>query len=263
MAMRALALGVVSLSVAAVSAADRYPAASGGDIEITPMLHSSVQLEHAGVVVHVDPWSAGDLAAAKPADLILISDTPVHHLDVAAIKRLRKPGAPVVIPAAAMKQVPDGVVLANGQSRTFGGVRVDSIAAYDLTPGAPEHPKGEANGYVVTIGGRRIYFAGVTQCVPELRALRDIDVAFMPMNIPPERMTPKEAADCVKALRPKAVYTYHYDQDYTALLGNPQATLRGVPGGLTVAQSLQAFRDALRGQPVEVRSGNWYPERRK
>jgi len=260
--MRTVALGVVFLSVVAISAADRYPAASGGDIQITPLMHSSVQLEHAGSVIQVDPWSAGDLSAMKQADLILISDTPIHHLDVAAIGRLRKPGAPVVIPASAKAQVPDGRVLANGQSATFGGVRVESIAAYDLTPGAPEHPKGEANGYVVTLGGRRIYFAGVTQCVPELRALRDIDVAFMPMNIPPARMTPSEAADCVKALRPKAVYTYHYDQDYVALLGNPQATLRGVPGGLTVAQSLQAFREALRGQPVDVRSANWYPERR-
>ena len=65
-----------------------------------------------------------------------------------------------------------------------------------------------------------------------------------------------------KALRPKAVYTYHYDQDYVALLGNPQATLRGIPGGLTVGQSLDRFREALRGQAVEVRSANWYPERR-
>jgi len=260
--MRVLALGVVFLSVVAASAADRYPAASGGDIEITPVIHSSVQLEHAGVVIQVDPWSAGGFSTIKPADLILITDTPAHHLDVAAIKRLHQPGTSVVIPAAARAQVPDGIVLANGQSRTFGAVRVDAIASYDLTPGAPEHPKGEANGYVVTLGGRRIYFAGVTQCVPELKALRDIDVAFMPLNIPPNRMSPSESADCVKALRPKAVYTYHYDQDYTALLGNPQATLRGIPGGLTVAQSLQAFRDALRGQPIEVRSANWYPERR-
>jgi len=260
--MRRLALGVVVLSVVTVSAADRYPAASGGTIEITPIIHSSVQLEHAGVVIQIDPWSAGGFSAVKPADLILITDTPAHHLDMAAIKRLHKPGTSVVIPAAAMKEVPDGVVLANGQSRTFGAVRVDAVASYDLTPGAPEHPKGEANGYVVTLGGRRIYFAGVTQCVPELKALRDIDVAFMPLNIPPNRMSPAESSDCVKALKPKAVYTYHYDQDYTARLANPQATLRGIPGGLTVAQSLQAFRDALRGQPVEVRSANWYPERR-
>lgn len=259
--MRVLALGVALLSVVMVSAVDRYPAASGGDIQITPIIHASVQLEHAGTVVHIDPWSAGDLSLAKPADLILITDNPGHHLDVAAIARLRKPGAPVVIPANGKAQLPDGVVLANGRFATFGGVRVESIAAYDLKPGAPEHPKGEANGYLVTLGGRRIYFAGVTECVPELRALKDIDVAFMPMNIPPERMTPAEAADCVKILRPKVVYLNHYDQDYVALIGNPRATLRGLPGGLTVAQSLQAFHDALRGQPVEVRNANWYPQR--
>lgn len=259
--MRALALGVAVLSVVAVSAADRYPAATGGDIQITPIIHASVQLEHAGTVIQVDPWSAGDLAVAKPADLILITDNPGHHLDVAAIKRLRKPGAPVVIAANGKMGVPDGIVLANGRSATFGNVRVESIAAYDIKPGAPEHPKGEANGYLVTLGGRRIYFAGVTECIPELKALQDIDVAFMPMNIPVERMMPADAADCTKILKPKVVYTYHYDQDYVTLIGNPKATLRGIPGGLTIAQTLQAFRDGLKGQPIEVRSANWYPER--
>jgi L-ascorbate metabolism protein UlaG (beta-lactamase superfamily) len=259
--MRALTLGLALLAVVTVSAADRYPAVSGGDIQITPIIHSSVQIEYAGTVIHVDPWSAGDLSAAKPADLILITDNPAHHLDVKAIARLRKPGAPVVIAASGKAGVPDGVVLENGRAATFDGVRVESIAAYDLKPGEPEHPKGEANGYLVTLGGRRIYFAGVTECVPELKALRDVDVAFMPMNIPVERMMPRDAADCVKALKPKVVYVYHYDQDYVSLLGNPNATLRGIPGGLTVAQTLQAFRDALRGQPIDVRNANWYPER--
>lgn len=259
--MRTLALGLALLSVVAVSAADRYPAAGGGDIQITPIIHASVQLEHAGTVIHVDPWSAGDLSVAKPADLILITDNPGHHLDVAAIGRLRKPGAPVVIAANGTSQVPDGIVLANGRSATFGRVRVESIAAYDIKPGEPEHPKGEANGYVVTLGGRRIYFAGVTECVPELKALKDIDVAFMPMNIPVERMMPADAAACVKALKPKVVYVYHYDQDYVSRIGNPQATLRGLPGGLTIARSLQAFREALTGQPIDVRTGTWYPER--
>jgi L-ascorbate metabolism protein UlaG (beta-lactamase superfamily) len=152
-------------------------------------------------------------------------------------------------------------VLANGESATFGNVRVESIAAYDIKPGEPEHPKGEANGYLVTLGGRRIYFAGVTECVPEVKALKEIDVAFMPMNIPVERMMPADAAACTKLLRPRVVYVYHYDQDYVALLGNPKAALRGIPGGRTIPQTLQAFRDALRGESIEVRSANWYPER--
>ena len=82
-------------------------------------------------------------------------------------------------------------------------------------------PKGEANGYVITLGGKRLYFAGVTECVPEVQALKNIDVAFMPMNIPVERMTPAAAAECVKALAPKIVYVYHYDQAARRALVEP------------------------------------------
>src|SRR6185436_18138901 len=120
--------------------ADRVPAA-GGDIEITPILHSSVQIEHAGKVIQVDPWSLGDLSRAKAADLILITDDVGHHLDVKAIAQLRKPGAPVVIAANGKKQVPDGIVLANGESTTAAGIKVEAIAAYDIKQGAPSHPK--------------------------------------------------------------------------------------------------------------------------
>jgi len=242
---------------AAAGAADRVPAA-GGDIEITPFLHSSVQIEHAGKVIQVDPWTVGDLSRAKPADLILVTDDPAHHLDPKAIQQLRKPGAPVVITANGKPKVPDGVVLANGETATPAGVKVEAIAAYDLKPGEPSHPKGEANGYVITIGGKRLYFAGVTECVPEVRALKNIDVAFMPMNIPLQRMTPSATAECVKAFAPKIVYLYHYDQLAAARLVNPKATAEGPAGGLTVAESLQAFKDALRGQAIEVRDARWY-----
>jgi L-ascorbate metabolism protein UlaG (beta-lactamase superfamily) len=252
-----IAVAAVSVLAAAMPAADRFPAA-GGDIEITPLLHASVQLEHAGTVIQVDPWSAADLSRAKPADLILITDDVGHHLDVKAIQRLRKPGAPVVIASNGKTLVPDGVMLLNGQSSTLAGVRVESIAAYDIKPGAPEHPKGEANGYVVTLGGKRIYFAGVTECVPEVKALANIDIAFMPMNIPVERMSPADAAACTKIIQPKVVYVYHYDQDFATRATNPNATLRGLPGGITIAQSLQMFQDAMKGTATEFRLATWY-----
>jgi L-ascorbate metabolism protein UlaG (beta-lactamase superfamily) len=239
-------------------AADRVPA-TGGDIEITPFFHSSVQIEHAGKVIQVDPWSLGDLSRAKHADLILVTDDVGHHLDPKAIQQLRKAGAPVVIAANGKPKVPDGLVLANGETATAAGVKVEAIAAYDIKQGEPSHPKGDANGYVITLGGKRLFFAGVTECVPEVRALKNIDVAFMPMNIPPGRMAPSAAAECVKALAPKIVYVYHYDQVAAARLTNPRATAESPAGGLTVAQSLQAFKDALRGQPIEVRDGRWYP----
>lgn len=248
---------IAALSTAVLVAADRFPA-TGGDIEVTPIIHSSLQIEHAGKVIQIDPWSAGDLSKAKMADLILISDDPGHHLDGKAIAKLRKPGAPVVMPASGKKVVPDGIVLANGESTTQAGVQIESIAAYDLKPGAPEHPKGEANGYVLTIGGKRIYLAGVTECVPEAKAVKNIDIAFMPMNIPPERMVPADAAACTKLLKPKAVYVYHYDQDYAARATNPKANQPGLPGR-TVAQSVQMFADALKGSGIEFKNAVWYP----
>ena len=247
-----------ALLTATLVAADRFPA-TGGDLEITPLIHASLQIEHAGKVIQVDPWSVGDLSRAKMADLILISDDVGHHLDVKAIARLRKPGAPVIIAANGKKGVPDGIVLNNGESTMAAGFLVESIASYDVKPGAPEHPKGDANGYVITIGGKRIYLAGVTECVPELKALKNIDIAFMPMNIPVERMMPAAAAECTKLLKPKVVYTYHYDQDYASRVVNPKAAQPGLAGGITIAQSLQAFKDALKGEPIEVRAGAWYP----
>jgi L-ascorbate metabolism protein UlaG (beta-lactamase superfamily) len=259
MRIKLLLTAVLALTTP-VAASDLVPAA-GGDIEITPIIHSSVQVEYGGKVVQLDPWSAGDLASAKPADLILISDDPGHHLDVKAIERLRKPGAPVVMPATGKAKVPDGIVLPNGEHTVAADVAVESVAAYDIIPGEPSHPKGKANGYVVTLGGKRLYFAAVTECVPEVQALTNIDVAFMPMNIPLGRMTPAAVAECVKIFKPKIVYLYHYDQDYAARITNPRAVPQRLPGGLTVPQTLEAFRNALKGTSIEFRDGAWYPPR--
>lgn len=251
---------VLALCLASRLAAggDRFPA-KGGDIEITPLVHASVQVQYAGKVIQVDPWSFGDLSLARPADLILISDDVGHHLDVKAIAKLRKPGAPVIMPASGKPLVPDGVVLGNGESTTAASIKVESIAAYDIKPGAPEHPKGEANGYVVTLGDKRVYFAGVTECVPEVKALKNIDIAFMPMNIPQERMTPAAVAECVKVLKPAVVYIYHYDQDFASHAIKGPLQPRWIAPGLTVAQSLQVLKDALKGTATEVRLGRWYP----
>lgn len=249
---------IAVLSVISMPAAADRIAASGGDIEITPIIHSSVQLEHRGTVVHVDPWSAGDLSGAKRADLILVTDDVGHHLDLKAIGQLRKPGAPIVIPASAKPKIPDGVVLPNGERTTAAGVAIEAIGAYDISPGEPYHPKGEANGYVVTLGGKRIYFAGVTECVPEIQALKNIEVAFVPTLLPAGRMQPSAAADCVKIVKPRIVYPYHYDQPYVARLTNPKAPA-GTPGA--IAAGIEAFAGALKGSGIDVRLANWYPAR--
>ncbi len=251
--VRSLVSGTVLLAlIASVSSCgaesddEMTSAADGADVEITTFVGSGVQIEFDGTVVHVDP--RGDYTNAKPADLILITDTPVDHLDPNLIEQLRKPGAPVVLPSTPddardagsrerLLQVPDGLVMNNGDVLTLSGVLVEAIPMYDILPGQPFHAKGEGNGYVITLGGKRIYLSGVTECTPEMRSLEDIDIAFVPMNLPNGRMVPLVAAECVKMIRPTVVYPYHY---------------RELP--------IDEFVEALRGEPdIEVRVFDWYP----
>ena len=233
-------------SIGACGAESEGDMASAADVEITAFVGSGVQIEWDGTVIHVDP--RGDYTNAKPADLILITDTPVDHLDPDLIQQLRKAGAPVVLPSTPddardagsrerLLRVPDGLVMDNGDVMTLAGVLVEAVPMYDILPGNPFHAKGEGNGYVITLGGKRIYLSGVTECTPEMRALQDIDIAFVPMNLPNGRMVPLVAADCVKMIRPAVVYPYHY---------------RELP--------IDEFVEALRDEPdIEVRVYDWYP----
>jgi L-ascorbate metabolism protein UlaG (beta-lactamase superfamily) len=145
-----------------------------------------------------------------------------------------------VTPAAVAKSVPGATVIANGETKTVAGVSIEAVPMYNLTRGPAAgqlfHDKGRGNGYVVTLGDQRIYIAGDTECTPEMKALKGIAVAFVPMNLP-YTMTPAEAAACVKAFSPRVVYPYHY---------------RG--------SNLQEFQDGLKGTPVEVRLRDWYAQ---
>ena len=250
--MRGLSAAIAFGLSATILAADKFPAA-GGDIEITTFIHSSIQLEHAGTVVQVDPWSLADLSTAKLADLILVTDDVGHHLDVKAIARLRKPGAPVVIPGVGQILVPDGIVIANGETKEVAGVRIEAVGAYDLTPGEPYHPKGEANGYVITLGGARIYVVGVTECVPEVRAVKNVAIAFFPLNLPLQRMEPDAAIECLRAMAPTVVYPYHYDQDWVTRVG------RGESRPAPTRKGLEELKTALQRDTIEVRIAEWYP----
>lgn len=254
-ALAAAGLAAVAAAALPVFAQDRFPS-TAGDIVVTPMVHASVRLDFAGRTIYLDPWNAVGLGSAPKSDLIIITDndTNKHHMDAAAIAALRAPGGTVVMPASGRSVVPDGVVLPNGSARTFGNVTVESIAAYDIIPGEPAHPKGDANGYMLTMGGTRVYFAGVTECVPEIKALTRIDVAFMPMNLPLGRMKPDAVADCVRIIKPKVVYPYHYDQGYQGRLAG-----RGDANGGAVAEASIATLRGLLAGVSEVRSGRWYP----
>ena len=223
-------------------------AAPEDEVVITPFAGASVQIEYRGTVIHVDPWSRGDYTSAKPADLILVTDTPGDHLDPDLIATLRKPGAPVVVsdrPEEArdegsrerLLELPDATVMDNGDRLELAGIGVEAVPMYDLLPGEPFHAKGEGNGYILTLGETRVYLAGVTECVPEMQQIADIDIAFVPMNLPHGRMPPLAAADCVRMIRPRVVYPYHYRE-----------------------QPIDTFVQALAGEEdIEVRVHDWYP----
>ena len=217
----------IAATLVAANQTDTLPA-SGGEIQITPIMHSSVQVEYAGKVIQVDPVAAydnvdlpllGKFDALKQADLILVTDIHPENLDTAEITKLRKPAVPVVMPAAASTQagtkIPaPTVVMANGDTKNVADVSIEAVPMYNLQhgPKAGElyHPKGRGNGYIVTLGGKRLYFMGDTECTPEAKAVKDIDVAFVPMNMP-QTMTPGDAAECLKAFQPKIAYPYHYE----------------------------------------------------
>ena len=183
-----------------------------GGVEVIPIHHGSLILKWQETVVYVDPWSRGDYTGQPPADLILITDIHGDHLDPEQISRIRKDDTIIVAPAAVQKTVTEAKVLSNGETIRPLGIQVEGVAMYNLKRG-PEagklyHTRGRGNGYILTFGKERVYISGDTECIPEMKGLKDIDLAFVCMNLP-YTMTPEEAAECVNSFRPKAVYPYH------------------------------------------------------
>jgi L-ascorbate metabolism protein UlaG (beta-lactamase superfamily) len=184
-----------------------------GDLSLTLQKHASLVMTWNGKVIYVDPVSSSaDYAALPKADLILITHAHSDHFDPAAIAAIRTSSSRVILTAKAAEKE-QGTVLANGESLSLLGLTVEAVPAYNLvhmrSPNVPYHPKGEGNGYVLTLGGFRVYIAGDTENIPEMRALRNIDVALLPMNLP-YTMTPEMAADAARSFGPKVVYPYHY-----------------------------------------------------
>jgi hypothetical protein len=168
-------------------------------------------------------------------------------MDPDALKAVSKAGTEILAPPAVIQTVTSAKPISNGETKTWQDWTIEAIPAYNLKRGPSEgklfHDKGRGNGYILSYGGKRIYISGDTEGIPEMKALKNISVAFLAMN-PPRTMSTLEAAGCAKAFHPQIVYPYHYDQVLVAKLGNPNATAEGPAGGLTIAQSLQAFKDA-------------------
>jgi L-ascorbate metabolism protein UlaG (beta-lactamase superfamily) len=188
-------------------------AATDGDVTIAPINHATLQLTWNGHVILVDPVAQGNYTGLAAPDIILVTDIHGDHLDPATIAKLKKSSTKIVAPSAAAAKLDSPIVMANGETKMVDTISIEAVPMYNLTRGPAAgqryHDKGRGNGYVITLGGKRIYIAGDTEGTPEMRALKNIDVAFVPMNVP-YTMTEAEAADAVKVFAPKIVYPYHY-----------------------------------------------------
>jgi L-ascorbate metabolism protein UlaG (beta-lactamase superfamily) len=185
-----------------------------GDLEITFIGHGTLMFVHDGKTIHVDPWSKlVDYSKLPKADIVLITHHHRDHLDLKALEQVRAESSLVILTEACESQVAGGLVMNNGDAKTVPGYKIEAVPAYNLahmrSEGIPFHPKGEGNGYVVTFGGKRVYVAGDTENIPEMKELKDIDIAFLPMNLP-YTMTPEMVSDAAKAFKPKILYPYHY-----------------------------------------------------
>jgi L-ascorbate metabolism protein UlaG (beta-lactamase superfamily) len=251
MKLKSLLLMLVALW--AVQAQAQRPAADQlatqkGPVSLQPIQHGSVVLSWNKKTVYIDPYGgpAGYAGLAAP-DLILITDIHGDHLDVKTLEAINTSQAKIVAPQAVADKLPASlkekvVVLGNGEKTTQAGIDITAIPMYNL-PETPDsrHPKGRGNGYVLQIGGKNIYFSGDTEDIPEMQALKNIDVAFVCMN-QPYTMDINQAAQAVLAFKPKVVYPYHY---------------RGQDG----LSDVNAFKKLVNqgNKDIEVRLRNWYP----
>ena len=193
-----------------------------GDLKITFIGHGTLMFDFNGKIIHVDPVGReADYAGMPKADIILLTHEHGDHLDTKVIKILQKDGIDLVLTQACAERVDGGITMKNGDVKTVQGLRIEAVPAYNIvhmrSVGNPFHPKGRGNGYVITFGDKRVYVAGDTENTPEMKQLKNIDVAFLPMNLP-YTMTPEMVADAAKAFKPKILYPYHYGQTDTKKL---------------------------------------------
>lgn len=197
---------------------------SAGDLGITFFGHASLRFSFGGKEIYIDPFGeAADYSGLPKADLLLITHEHFDHCDGQAIAAIRTERTQAVMTAACSAKLGDGIVMKNGDSRTVEGIPIEAVPAYNIIHkrenGRPFHMPGEGNGYVAAFGGARVYIAGDTENIPEMRNLKDIDIAFLPVNVP-YTMTAEMAADAARMIRPRILYPYHFDRSHLGPLSD-------------------------------------------
>ena len=195
---------------------------SAGNLEITFLGHASLIFTFNNKVIQVDPFDRlADYSKLPKAAIILITHEHRDHFDLGAIGKIRKDNTKIVLTKTCAESFSDGIIMKNGDIKIVDGIKIEAVPAYNLVHkrdnGEPFHSKGIGNGYIITFGDKRVYIAGDTENTPEMKALKNIDIAFLPMNLP-YTMTPEMVADAAKSFKPKILYPYHYgDTDVSKL----------------------------------------------
>jgi L-ascorbate metabolism protein UlaG (beta-lactamase superfamily) len=187
---------------------------SAGDLSITFLGHASLLMVFNGSHIFIDPYGqVADYSKLPKADMILSTHEHFDHLDMQALAAIRTPATMLVLNPDGARQVGDGIAMRNGDIQTVAGLHIEAVPAYNIVhkreDGQPFHPKGVGNGYILTFGDTRVYLAGDTENIPEMKVLRDIAIAFLPMNLP-YTMTPEMVADAARTIQPRILYPYHY-----------------------------------------------------
>lgn len=190
---------------------------SAGDLEITFIGHASLIFTFNGMVIHVDPFSRmADYSQMPKADLILVTHQHGDHMDTEAVGHIKEKKTKIILTKKCSETIKDGIVMANGDVKEIKlkkTLKIEAVPAYNIVhkrgSGQPFHPKGEGNGYVITFGDKRVYVAGDTENIPEMKELENIDIAFLPANLP-YTMTAEMVVDAVTAFKPAVLYPYHF-----------------------------------------------------
>lgn len=195
---------------------------SAGIVEMHFIGHGSLMFSINGFVIYIDPVrSSGSYENRPKADLILVTHEHSDHLDTDLISSLRKESTEILCNAKSAASVKGAQSVKPGDSKLINGYSVMTVPAYNIknerAPGQPFHPKGSGNGYVLTIGDKKFYVAGDTENIPEMKELKKIDVAFLPMNLP-YTMTPEMVADAARSFKPAILYPYHYGSTNTSAI---------------------------------------------
>jgi L-ascorbate metabolism protein UlaG (beta-lactamase superfamily) len=192
---------------------------SAGDVEMHFIGHGSLMFSLNDYHIYIDPVrSAGRYDNLPKADLILVTHEHGDHLDADLINDLRKPETVLLCSERAASKISWAQIMKPGDTNVVNDIKIEAVPAYNIvhmrSPGQPFHPKGYGNGYIISIGDKRFYIAGDSENTPEMKNLKNIFVAFLPMNLP-YTMTPAMVADAARAFRPAILYPYHYGDTNT------------------------------------------------